>query len=510
MKGFRLGEDLLTITDIRSFIGGGLEPHLSAKREALLLKNRKVLDKLITGETYYGINTGFGRLANTKIEAKDLKRLQTNLIRSHAFGAGGELSRNIVRLMMLLRAHMLAMGYSGISLPPLKLLIEMIRQDLTPIVPEKGSVGASGDLSPLAYIALAMMGEGEVYYRGERLESKKALQKAGLKAVELAPRDGLALVNGTQAMTATGAILVTRGEDLIKLMDMAAALSVEGIRASATPFNHELNAIRNQRGQVKAAAAIRKMIEGSEIIRAHKDCGRVQDPYSFRCIPQVHGAVRDVYYYTREILEREMNACTDNPVILKDGRILSGGNFHGEPLALAFDAFAIAFAELGSISERRIEQLTNPKSHDLPVMFLTPNPGLNSGFMIPHVVAASLVSENKVLAHPASVDNIPTSAGQEDHVSMGMWGARKALSILDNLEWIAVIELMAAAEAIDLHEKRLSPGKGTSILYRYIRRFVKPLKDDRFLAPEAELLLEEIRSGRLIRSVERGIGRLEV
>lgn len=499
MKNFKLGEDLLSFEIISKYLAGEIKSEVSNKKRAELEKVRKfVEDKVESNNTYYGINTGFGMLANKKIDKSELSELQINLIRSHAYGVGEPLPNNIVRLMMLLRAHVIAFGYSGASLGVLDLLKDMITHEIIPIIPSQGSVGASGDLSPLSFLALSMIGEGEVYYKGEKMSSSDALEKAGLKKAELKAKDGLTLINGTQAMTALSSYAIFRAEHLIKLSDIAASLSIEGLRGSLAPFDERVSLVRPQKGQIEAAKSIRSLLKDSENILEHKNCPRVQDPYSLRCVPQVHGAVRDAFSYVRSVIMTELNSCTDNPLVFPDDdEIISGGNFHGEALAIAMDTLGIAMAELGSISERRVEQMTNPKSGDLPVMFLSPKAGLNSGFMIPHVVTSALVSENKTLAHPASVDSISTSAGQEDHVSMGMWAANKALKIIDNVEWILVTEIIGACQAIDLHEKKLELGKGTKKAYKFVRKYIAKLETDRFLMPEVIKLHEEIMKGRL-------------
>lgn len=491
---FRLGEDKLTFAHIKKYLSDELEIELTPSRRKHLEKVRSFVEsKIHSTDTYYGINTGFGRLASEKIPAGELKQLQVNLIRSHACGVGEPFSNDIVRMMMLLRANVLAMGYSGSSLPVLDLLMKMIAKKIIPIVPSKGSVGASGDLAPLAHLALAMIGEGEVHYNSKKMSASSALKSAGLKPVELQAKDGLTLINGTQAMTAIASIALINIESLIERSDEAAALTVEGMRGSLRPFESEIHEVRGQKGQIESAHAIRHLLKNSKNIRSHKHCSRVQDAYSLRCVPQVHGAVRDAYNFAYDIIARELNACTDNPLVFPDmDRIVSGGNFHGEVIAFAMDMMAIAISELGSISERRIEQMTNPKSHDLPVLFLTPHPGINSGFMIPHVVASALASENKTLAHPASVDSIPTSAGQEDHVSMGMWAAMKLLKIIDNVRYIIVIELMAASQACDLREEKFPLGEGTERVYEFVRKHVKFIDQDRYIAPEMESLFASL------------------
>lgn len=509
MANFKLGEDELVLDIVADFLAGKVRAQVSPSKHKSLEKVRRFVESHIDGEhTYYGINTGFGRLAQEKIGLAQLETLQVNLVRSHASGVGEPLDADVVRLIILLKAHALALGYSGASPAVVAFLVRMLDKGVLPVIPSKGSVGASGDLAPLAHMALAMIGEGEVIYKGKRISSRAALRSAGLKPVKLGAKDGITLINGTQVMAALSAIAVLRAERLIKAADVAAALSVEGFRGSSAPFDPDIQRVRGQLGQSASAKMIRRLIKGSKIIASHKDCPRVQDPYSLRCIPQVHGAVRDAFYYARDIVSRELNSCTDNPLVFADsGKIVSGGNFHGEPLALAMDTLSIAMAELGSISERRIEQLTNPKSGDLPKMFLTPRPGLNSGYMLPHVVASSLVSENKTLAHPASVDSIPTSGGQEDHVSMGMWAARKALMVIENVEWIGAIEMMAACQAIDLHEKRHSPGAHTKLAYQLVRKYVKFLETDRYLMPEATRLHDALMDGEIIHRMEKAAGK---
>jgi len=512
MQTFKLGEETLTYDVAQSFLNNKVKVAISDTQRKKLKSVRQFVEDHIEGdEITYGVNTGFGRLANEKIETGDLELLQTNLIRSHAFGVGEMMKEDASRLIMLYRAHVIAMGYSGASLGIVDLLVQMINEGVVPMIPSQGSVGASGDLAPLAHVALAMIGEGEVVYKGKQMAAEAALTKAGLKPVTLQAKDGLTLINGTQAMTAYGTLAIIRASNMIRLMDTAAALTVEGFRGSRSPFDEEVHRVRPQKGQQVVAEMIRKLVEGSEIISSHVHCSRVQDPYSLRCVPQVHGAVRDAFYYARGVVECEMNSCTDNPLVFEEsGKVISCGNFHGEPLAIAMDTLSIAMAELGAISERRIEQLTNPKSGDIPVLFLTPRPGLNSGFMIPQVVASSLASENKTLAHPASVDSMPTSAGQEDHVSMGMWAARKVHQIIDNVEWIATIEMLAACQAIDLHEEKFEPGVGTKAAYNVVRECSAFVDHDRYLIPESHDLRAALATGSMVKEVEKVIGKWKI
>ena len=512
MQTFKLGEETLTIDIAQTFLSEKVKVVISDEQRKKLKSVRRFVEDHIEGdEVTYGVNTGFGRLANEKIEHGDLQLLQSNLIRSHAFGVGEAMEEAAARLIMLYRAHVIAMGYSGASLGTINLLVQMVNEGIVPMIPSQGSVGASGDLAPLAHVALAMMGEGEVFYKGKEMAAKKALLAANLKPVTLQAKDGLTLINGTQAMTAYGTLAILRATNLIQSMDIAAALTVEGFRGSKSPFDAEVHHVRHQKGQKVAAEIIRKLVKGSKIISSHVHCSRVQDPYSLRCVPQVHGAIRDAFYYARGVVECEMNSCTDNPLVFEEsGKVISGGNFHGEPLAIAMDTLSIAIAELGAISERRIEQLTNPKSGDIPVLFLTPRPGLNSGFMIPHVVASSLASENKTLAHPASVDSMPTSAGQEDHVSMGMWASRKVHQIIDNVEWFATIEMLAACQAIDLHEEKFEPGVGTKAAYNVVRECSAFVDHDRYLIPESQDLRAALATGSMLKEVKKVVGEWKI
>lgn len=502
----------VSMEDLKLFYEGkvsvGVDSHIFKK----LAKVREFVDvKLESSEPFYGINTGFGILANQRIPAKDLDKLQENLILSHAVGVGDPFPIPIARLIMLLRANVLAMGYSGIRPETLKLLVEMINQGIVPVMPEKGSVGASGDLAPLAHLALAMIGRGDVFYNEKRLPVMKVFKELQLKPIKLAAKEGIALINGTQAMVACGVSALIRIENLIKAADITGALSIEGDRASQKPFDERIQKLRPHPGQIATAANVRKLIKGSGIISSHAKCTRVQDPYSFRCIPQVHGAVKDAIAFARGVLMREIGSCTDNPIIFsEDDAIVSGGNFHGEPLAFALDLLGMAASELGSISERRVAILTSPLSGELKTKFLVPNPGLNSGLMIAHVTMSSLVAENRVLAHPASVDSIPTSGGQEDHVSMGMTSARKALEIIGNLENILAIELFAACQAIDLQLAHGRPGKGTLAVHDLVRQTVPYVDADREYRHDIDRCIELVRSGAIVETAESAGGKLDV
>jgi histidine ammonia-lyase len=508
----RIDGGRLTLDVVARFLEGPEQVVVSSKVTPRLKKVRRFIDqKLASREPFYGINTGFGFLANRRIPDDDLEKLQENLILSHAVGVGHPFPIPIARLIMLLRANVLASGFSGIRPETLNLLIKMINRDVVPVIPEQGSVGASGDLAPLAHLALAMIGRGEVFYRGDVVPAALALKREGLRPARLEAKEGIALINGTQAMTALGAAALVRLENLLRAADIVGALSVEGDRASRRPFDVRIHRLRPHPGQLATAANVRKLIEGSGIIASHAKCKRVQDPYSFRCIPQVHGAVKDAVAYARSTIERELGSCTDNPLIfVQDGQIISGGNFHGQPVALAMDALSMAVAELGSISERRVAILTRPLSREVPTEFLVARPGLNSGLMIAHVTMSSLASENKTLAHPASVDSIPTSGGQEDHVSMGTFAARKALQVIKNVETILAIELLASCQAIELQLKHGRPGKGTRAVHGLVRRSVSPITDDREYRHDMDKCVFLLRSGEVVKAAEKACGRLAV
>lgn len=423
---------------------------LSEKARVQMIASRKVVEEklLHSDNSLYAINTGFGKLAKVRIPPEKTAQIQENLIYSHAVGVGEPLPEPVSRLTVLLRANVLAQGYSGVRPEVVSLLCELVNKQITPVIPSQGSVGASGDLAPLAHVAKALLGEGEVWYQGTRRKGSEVFAKTGLKALPLQAKEGLSLINGTQVSLAIAWDVLLQTERLLKVADITGAISVEGDFASHKPFEERLIRLRPHSGALKTAANLRKLLEKSKIAEAHADCGRVQDPYSLRCIPQVHGAVKEAYQFAKKILEIELNATTDNPLVFADaGEVISGGNFHGEPIALAMDALSIALADLGSISERRVAILIDPPQNEIPTQFLIPEPGINSGFMIPQYVMSALVSENKTLAHPAMVDSIPTSAGQEDHVSMSCWAARKAKQIADNVEKILGIELWAGLKS---------------------------------------------------------------
>lgn len=500
-----------TLNELESFIEGENVELTKAARKRIEKVRKFVEGKLESKKPYYGINTGFGNMANCHIEREDLEKLQENLIISHAVGVGDPFPRQIARLIMLLRANVLAHGYSGIRVETLELLIEMINRNIVPLIPMKGSVGASGDLAPLAHLALTLIGRGDVYYRNVVMPAADALRQEKLSPITLQAKEGLALINGTQAITAVGIAAHIRMINLIKVADIVGALSVEGDLASAAPFDERIQRLRPHPGQAATAYNMRELLQGSEIVNDHRDCNRVQDPYSFRCIPQVHGAVKDFAGHSRTAILTEVASCTDNPLLFeKEDEILSGGNFHGEPLAIAMDLLAISAAELGSISERRVSVLTTPIVGEIHTRSLIENPGLNSGLMTPHVTMSALVSENKGLCHPASVDSIPTFGGQEDHVSMGTIAARKALEVIGNVEMILAIELLAACQAIDLQGKHGKPGKGTMAVHELVRSVSSNIEKDREFRLDIDACIKLVRERDVVSACEEAVGALKV
>jgi histidine ammonia-lyase len=498
------GEDL-TLDEVWDVAVGGREATLTDRAREQMAAARSLVDAQ-RGEHTYGVNTGFGRFVSQRIPDELGGELQLRLLRSHACGVGDPYSDAVVRGAMLLRANALAKGFSGARAETVELLLAFLTCGLLPHVPARGSVGASGDLAPLAHLALPLVGEGEAWVGGERLDGATALARVGLEPVQLAPKEGLSLINGTQFMAAMAALGFVRARRLAVTADLACALSLEALQGSRTSFIAPIHAARPLKGQGDAAANVRTLLEGSAIIESHRWCDKVQDAYSLRCAPQVHGATRDLLDYVERTVAIELNAATDNPLVLVDeGLVVSNGNFHGQPLAFALDALAMAVAELASISERRLERMVNPSLSDGLPPFLTVEGGLNSGFMIPQYVAASLVSENKVLAHPASVDSIPTSAGQEDHVSMGNAAGLKAQQVLTNTEHALAIELLAGAQAVEFLAP-LEPGLGVAATRRFVRTLSERLVDDRPLSADIERLAAAIRDGSLIAAVEHDVG----
>ena len=471
--------------------------------------SRDCIEKIISaGRTVYGVNTGFGKLSHVHIAAKDLEELQLNLVLSHACGIGDFIPYELARSVLLLKANSLCKGYSGTRPAIAEFLVEMLNNDVIPCIPQKGSVGASGDLAPLAHMTLVMLGLGEAWWCGRQLPGDQALRQAGLLPLSLKAKEGLALLNGTQVMTAYAVNALRRALLLTKLADIAGAMTVESLLGTATAFDERIHVARGNSYQIKVAHYMQRLMADSEIVASHKDCDKIQDAYSSRCIPQVHGAVRQALSYCRTAIESEINACTDNPLVFdQDNEVLSGGNFHGQPIALACDTLSIAVSQLANISERRLENMMDPVQSGLPP-FLTEESGVNSGFMIAQVSAAALVSENKVLSHPASVDSIPTSANQEDFVSMGTHAARKAVEVVDNAETIIGIELLAGCQAVDFR-KKLLPGQGTRSVHQCVRQVIPTLHRDRLLHHDIKKIKEMIKNNIIVQTVENATGSLE-
>jgi histidine ammonia-lyase len=479
-------------------IASGESVRIATHARCVMEASRRVVEHVTTEERpVYGINTGFGKLCDVKIPGCDIDRLQLNLVRSHSCGIGHPLAEGEARVMVALRANTLALGYSGVRPVVADALCDMINRGVCPVIPEKGSVGASGDLAPLAHLALCAIGEGEAFFEGRRMPSLEALHLAALEPLRLQAKEGLALLNGTQALTSVGALALWRGWRLAGLADLSGALSLEALLGTPLAFDQRIHAARPHPGQAAAAARLRDLLAGSDVAPSRRTSpARVQDAYSLRCMPQVHGAVRGALSFARSSVEIEAGSATDNPLVFpENGDVLSGGNFHGAPLALAFDTAAIGITTLGSITERRIDRLVNPDLNQGLPAFLAAHPGVGSGFMIAHVAAVSLLSENKVLAHPASVDNLPTSGGQEDHVSMGMTAALKLRQIVENGEAIAAIELLTASQALRFREP-FEPGRELACVLAAVRAIAPPLDEDRPLGREIEALAGAIRAGR--------------
>ncbi len=501
-----------TLEDLARIASGEASLVFGPDARARVARARAVVDRLAAAgdeaPNVYGVNTGFGALAETRIAADQVRTLQRNLVRSHACGVGEDLPTDAVRAMIALRAQTIAMGCSGARPEVVDLLVALLDRRVHPRIPSQGSVGASGDLAPLAHLALVLIGEGEADLDGERMDGADALRRAGLSPVVLEAKEGLALINGTQLIVAVGALAVLEGERLCTQADLVGAMSLEALQGSMRPFDERIQAVRPHPGQAASAANLRALLADSEIMESHRDCKKVQDPYSLRCMPQIHGASRDALAWARTVLEREIVAATDNPLIFADtAEIVSGGNFHGQPLAIALDTAAIAIAELANASERRIEQLVNPAmSSGLPP-FLAPHTGLDSGFMMAQVTAAALVSENKVLCHPSSVDSIPSSAGKEDHVSMGSISARKARQVATHVRRVLAIEAMVAAQGLDLRAP-LAPAAGVRAAQRALRSRVPILTEDRPLYRDIEAVTGMLADGTLLRAAEDAVAPL--
>ena len=505
----KLGVDPVTLEAIASVARAGKKVQMSAEARARIDAARRVVDRIQDGgdaaPAVYGVNTGFGFLADVRISADEIRNLQRNLIRSHAAGVGAPLPIAVVRAMMLLRAQVLSLGHSGVRSVVCELLCEMLNRGVHPVIPSKGSVGASGDLAPLAHLALVVMGEGEAFVDGKRMTGDRALAHVGLSPVPFEAKEGISLVNGTQCMTALGALALVDAEDAARLADLVGAMSLEALKGTPRAFDPRIHAVRPHPGQAASARNLSRLLADSGIVASHKDCGKVQDAYSLRCMPQVHGATRDALAYARRVLEVEASSATDNPLVFADANeMISGGNFHGQPVALALDFAGIAAAELANIAERRIEQMVNPHlSSGLPA-FLSPESGLNSGYMMAQVTAAALVSENKILAHPASVDSIPSSAGREDHVSMGVHAADKLARIVDNVRNVLAIELLCAAQGVDLRAPH-RPGPALDDAHRTLRARVPKLETDRVVSSDLESVRALLDDGSILAAARRHI-----
>ncbi len=503
-----LDGERLSLTDVERVARHGeavaLDPAARPKVEA----SRRVIEAALTAERpIYGVSTGFGPLSDVFVGAADREALQRNLLRSHAIGIGEPIGEAETRATVLLRANVLAKGYSGVRPEIVDLLCELLNRRVHPIIPERGSVGASGDLAPLAHLALVLIGEGEARYRGERLPGAEALRRSGLTPVTLKAKEGLALINGTCGMTGIGALALTRAERLVRLADVAASMTLEALRGSFVPFDERLQAVRPHPGQVVTARNLRAILQDSEVNLSHKDCGKIQDSYTLRCIPQVHGAVRDALLFAAATITRELNAATDNPLVFPEsGDILPGGNFHGHPVGLALDFTSIALAGLCGMAERRVERLVNPQLSELPP-FLVRASGLHSGFMVAQISAASLVSEAKILASPATVDSIPTSGSKEDFVSMGWLAAIKAAQIVDRLAAILALEFLCAAQGLDFLLP-LQPGRGVRAARQVIRQHVGHLEQDRVLRQDFDRILPLLEDGSILSAVEATAGPL--
>jgi histidine ammonia-lyase len=508
MDALLLDGNRLTLQDLEDVARRGRSVGLAPRARHGVARARKVVDDAVEqGDVVYGVNTGFGNFSDVVIPRDRLLELQLNLVRSHAAGVGEPLGEAETRGLMLLRANVLAKGFSGVAPETLDLLLALMNQRIHPVIPSQGSVGASGDLAPLAHLALALVGEGECLYQNRRMPCEVAVRAAGLSPVVLEAKEGLALINGTQLMTAVAGLALAEAWRLVRTADVAGALTLDALKGTDVAFDPRIHKARPHPGQAASARNLKKLLAGSPLRESHRDCGKVQDAYSLRCIPQVHGAARDALEYVTRTVIVELNAATDNPMVFaEDGELLSGGNFHGEPVAMAADVLAIAVAELGAISERRTERLVNPALSGLPA-FLTEDGGLRSGLMMAHVTAAALASENKGLAHPASVDSLPTSANKEDHVSMGVTAARKAARVVANTRRILAVELIAACQALEFH-KPLGTSPPLDAAYRRLREEVDAY-DDRILGPDLEAAATLVESGALADAAASVCGTLE-
>jgi len=510
MNEIILSNETFTLDELENIARNKFRVSLSERARQDIQKSRKLVENWVDDEeVIYGITTGFGAMSSVSISKDDTQQLQRNLLMSHAAGVGNPLDKEIVRAIITLRIKDFALGHTSARLETVEALISLLNHDVIPVVPEKGSVGASGDLVPLAHIALVLIGMGEAWVNDRIVPGSEALKACGLKPLDLESAEGLSLINGTQAMTGIACLNIQDSIRLAKLVDIAAAMSTEVLMGSKSEFDKRIQMLRPHPGQIASASNMERIINQSEIISSHADCNRVQDAYSMRCSPQVHGASKDAISYAQNVVETEINSSTCNPLIFPDDKeFLLGGNFHGQPVAFAMDFLCIGVSEIANISERRIERLVNPQLSGHPA-FLVKDGGLNSGFMIAQYAAAALVSENKVLSHPASVDSIPTSANKEDHVSMGTISARKAREIIKNAEAVVGIELLCGAQALDLFTN-LEPGEGTRKAHEIIREHITHLDCDRFMADDMNKIQNLMKSGKIIKAVEDIVGVLNI
>lgn len=510
MEKVVLTGNTLTLEELVLAARHGTQVEIDPEAKIRITRSRSIIDDFVEREqVVYGVTTGIGKFCEVFISKEDCAKLQENIIITHAAGAGDPLSAEVVRGIILLRLNNFAKGYSGIRIDTVNTMVEMLNKGVHPVIPEKGSLGASGDLAPLAHMVLPMIGRGKAEYKGQILDGAEAMKRAGIPMVELCAKEGVALINGTQVMTSIGALALYDAMNLSKVADLVAALTFEACNGIVTALDKKVHMVRPHKGQQDTAKNLRQLLEESQMTTKQGDI-RVQDPYTLRCVPQIHGASKNALHYVKSQVDVEMNSVTDNPIIFPDeGEVISGGNFHGQPMAISFDFMSIAVAELANVSERRIERLVNPQlNYGLPG-FLVADGGLNSGYMILQYTAAALVSENKVLAHPSSVDSITSSANQEDHVSMGTIGARKAAVIVDNVRRVLATELACAAQAIDLRGKK-QLGKGTEAAYQAVRSVLPEMKEDREVYHDVNICEQLLVSGELIRKAEESAGEIIV
>ncbi len=501
LKKFKFGKEKLVVSTVLAIVRNQTKGILSTETKVKVQKSAQIVANIVEkNEPVYGINTGFGPLCTTKISKEETKILQTNILKSHSVGVGEPITKELAKIMLILKMHALAKGYSGIQLKTLERILWHIDNDAIPVVPSQGSVGASGDLAPLSHLFLPLIGLGKVYFKGKEIETSELFTKTGLKSIELGPKEGLALINGTQFILAHGVLVVEKLNSCLRQADIIGAMMIEGLQGSMKPFFKELHELRPFKGNQHVAGRIRTLLKSSEILEDHIDCERVQDPYSLRCIPQVHGASRNTWLHLKELIETELNSVTDNPVIINNELTISGGNFHGQPIAMVLDYATLAASELGNISDRRIYLALEGNSPGVPKLLMN-DTGINSGYMILQYTTAALASENKSLCFPASADSIPTSLGQEDHVSMGSISGRKALQVLENVEKILAIELLTAAQAFEFR-KPLKSGILLDKIHQFVRQNVSFAEKDRVFSDDIEIAIEIIKNEHITQLVE--------